>query len=126
MCSPLLLDFDREVMPVAGGLGLYTRRLVLLTGVPMRLIGFSQFSDSFLLDQPGDWCRGNATAHRLLAPTGGPVVGPEHNMSHSRGLLEHPAHAEDPQLGKDCQCSEWSYQIRAGLGQNVVSKLRMM
>ncbi|XP_078544167.1 solute carrier family 22 member 23 [Lissotriton helveticus] len=123
--SPLLLDFDREVLPVAGGLGPYTRRLVLLTWVPMLFIGFSQFSDSFLLDQPDYWCLGsrdNATAHRLLGPTGGPGVGPAHNLSHSRGLLEHPAHAEDPQLGKDCQCSEWSYQIRAGLGQNVVSK----
>lgn len=123
--SQLLLDFDREVMPLAGSLGPYTRRLVLLTWIPMLFIGFSQFSDSFLLDQPDYWCLGsrdNSTAHRLLGPTGGPGMAPSHNLSHSRGLLEHPAHAEDPQLGEDCQCSEWSYQIRTGLGQNVVSK----
>ncbi|XP_069073772.1 solute carrier family 22 member 23 [Pleurodeles waltl] len=124
--SPLLLDFDGSVMPVAGALGPYSRRLVLLTWIPMLFIGFSQFSDSFLLDQPDYWClgsRGNDTGHRLLGPTGGPGLPPSHNLSQqSRALGERPAPAGDPHLGADCGCHQWQYQIRAGLVQNVVSK----
>ncbi|KAJ1200791.1 hypothetical protein NDU88_004612 [Pleurodeles waltl] len=126
--SPLLLDFDGSVMPVAGALGPYSRRLVLLTWIPMLFIGFSQFSDSFLLDQPDYWClgsRGNDTGHRLLGPTGGPGLPPSHNLSQqSRALGERPAPAGDPHLGADCGCHQWQYQIRAGLVQNVVSKVR--
>uniref|UniRef100_A0A8C8RM66 Solute carrier family 22 member 23 n=1 Tax=Pelusios castaneus TaxID=367368 RepID=A0A8C8RM66_9SAUR len=117
-CSPLLLDYDGSVLPFLGGLGgSYQKTLVLLTWIPALFIGFSQFSDSFLLDQPDFWCReadgrGNGTGHLTRGPA-----------NHS-GLLGPPAlpTTPPPDNASGCQCHEWQYRIRAGLVQNVVSK----
>uniref|UniRef100_A0A674J0H8 Major facilitator superfamily (MFS) profile domain-containing protein n=1 Tax=Terrapene triunguis TaxID=2587831 RepID=A0A674J0H8_9SAUR len=122
-CSPLLLDYDGSVLPFLGGLGGgYQRTLVLLTWIPALFIGFSQFSDSFLLDQPDFWCRepdgqGNGTDNltRGLA---------NHSQSSSAGMLGAPALPTPPpgDNASQCHCHEWHYLIRAGLVQNVVSK----
>ncbi|XP_054840700.1 solute carrier family 22 member 23 isoform X1 [Eublepharis macularius] len=127
-CSPLLLDYDGSVLPLLGGLGGGQQKtLVLLTWIPALFIGFSQFSDSFLLDQPSYWCkgtdgRGNWTGHPHL-PAGGLATSHGYNHSYSRGMLAAP---ELPTpAGKNisqCQCSERHYAITAGLEQNVVSK----
>ncbi|XP_038247673.1 solute carrier family 22 member 23 isoform X2 [Dermochelys coriacea] len=122
-CSPLLLDYDGSVLPFLGGLGGgYQRTLVLLTWIPALFIGFSQFSDSFLLDQPDFWCReadgqGNGTGHLTRGPA-------NHSRSGSGGMLGAPALPTPPpgDNASQCHCQEWQYQIRAGLAQNVVSK----
>ncbi|XP_067418711.1 solute carrier family 22 member 23 isoform X1 [Emydura macquarii macquarii] len=122
--SPLLLDYDGSVLPFLGGLGGgYQKTLVLLTWIPALFIGFSQFSDSFLLDQPDFWCReadgqGNGTGHLTRGPA---------NHSHSGGgMLGPPVLPTPPPPPEDnasqCHCHEWQYRIRAGLVQNVVSK----
>ncbi|KAM6141561.1 solute carrier family 22 member 23 isoform 3-T3 [Phoenicopterus ruber ruber] len=119
-CSPLLLDYDGSVLPFLGGLGgRYQRTLVLLTWVPALFIGFSKFSDSFLLDQPEFWCReadGQGNWSGSLAPS---TANRSDNGSifSSPGLLT-PAGGN----ASDCYCHEWHYRIRAGLVQNVVSK----
>ncbi|KAM8967599.1 solute carrier family 22 member 23 [Pelodytes ibericus] len=124
--SPLLLDYDGSVLPFLGGLGSYHRRLVLLTWIPSLFLSFSQFSDSFLLDQPDKWCKTNSSlpdhVHGRQFFTG--------NDS-TEALLQLPP----PQLpttpaprmatvihNDTCLCHAWNYHIQAGLVQNVVSK----
>ncbi|XP_037986015.1 solute carrier family 22 member 23 isoform X1 [Motacilla alba alba] len=119
-CSPLLLDYDGSVLPFLGGLGgRYQRTLVLLTWVPALVIGFSKFSDSFLLDQPDFWCReadGQGNWSGTLAPI--------HANYSGNGSIFPPPGLPTPAGGNasECGCREWHYRIRAGLVQNVVSK----
>ncbi|XP_074940232.1 solute carrier family 22 member 23 isoform X2 [Phalacrocorax aristotelis] len=119
-CSPLLLDYDGSVLPFLGGLGGgYQRTLVLLTWVPALFIGFSKFSDSFLLDQPDFWCReadGQGNWSESLAPG--------HANRSGNGSIFPPPGLPTPVGGNasECDCHEWHYRIRAGLVQNVVSK----
>ncbi|KAM4686013.1 LOW QUALITY PROTEIN: solute carrier family 22 member 23 [Amazona ochrocephala] len=119
-CSPLLLDYDGSVLPFLGGLGgRYQRALVLLTWVPALFIGFSKFSDSFLLDQPDFWCReadgqGNWSVSLARAHS---------NRSDNGSIFPLPG-LPTPAGGNasECDCHEWHNRIRAGLVQNVVSK----
>ncbi|XP_021241067.1 solute carrier family 22 member 23 isoform X1 [Numida meleagris] len=117
-CSPLLLDYDGSVLPFLGGLGGgYQRTLVLLTWVPALFIGFSKFSDSFLLDQPDFWCR-------QADGQGNWSVAPGHGNRSGNGSIFPPVALPTPAAGNasECDCHEWHYRIRAGLVQNVVSK----
>ncbi|XP_052553540.1 solute carrier family 22 member 23 isoform X2 [Tympanuchus pallidicinctus] len=117
-CSPLLLDYDGSVLPFLGGLGGgYQRTLVLLTWVPALFIGFSKFSDSFLLDQPDFWCQ-------QADGQGNWSVAPGHGNRSGNGSIFPPAALPTPVAGNasECDCHEWHYRIRAGLVQNVVSK----
>ncbi|XP_054020062.1 solute carrier family 22 member 23 isoform X2 [Dryobates pubescens] len=121
-CSPLLLDYDGSVLPFLGGLGGgYQRTLVLLTWMPALFIGFSKFSDSFLLDQPDFWCleadgQGSGNWSGSLAPG--------HTNRSDNGSIFPPPGLPTPAGGNasECDCHEWHYRIRAGLVQNVVSK----
>ncbi|XP_061254952.1 solute carrier family 22 member 23 isoform X1 [Bos javanicus] len=147
--SLLLLDYDGSVLPFLGGLGGgYQKTLVLLTWIPALFIGFSQFSDSFLLDQPNFWCRGagkgaesagvtatgrwgggdlaNGTSPpTTLFPTAAwGTAGPPGNGSGADGG-EAPPLPSPPDTGdnaSNCDCHAWDYGIRTGLVQNVVSK----
>uniref|UniRef100_A0A8C9KXU8 Solute carrier family 22 member 23 n=2 Tax=Serinus canaria TaxID=9135 RepID=A0A8C9KXU8_SERCA len=117
--SPLLLDYDGSVLPSWGAGGRYQRTLVLLTWVPALVIGFSKFSDSFLLDQPDFWCReadGQGNWSWTLAPI--------HANHSGNGSIFPPPGLPTPAGGNasECGCREWHYRIRAGLVQNVVSK----
>lgn len=131
-CSPLLSDYDGSVLPLLGRLGGgHQRTLVLLTWIPALFIGFSQFSDSFLLDQPTYWCKGtdgrsNWTDHPPHLSVGGLATSPGANHTYSRGMLAAPQlpTSEAPANTNRCQCSERHYSITAGLQQNVVSKVR--
>lgn len=151
--SLLLLDYDGSVLPFLGGLGGgYQKTLVLLTWIPALFIGFSQFSDSFLLDQPNFWCRGagkgaesagvtatgrwdggdlaNGTSPPTTlfpaAPWG--TAGPLGNGNGSGADGgEAPPLPSPPDKGdnaSNCDCHAWDYGIRTGLVQNVVSKVR--
>lgn len=118
-CSPLLLDYDGSVLPFLGGLGGgYQRTLVLLTWVPALFIGFSKFSDSFLLDQPDFWCQ-------QADGQGNWSVAAGHGNRSGNGSIFPPAALPTPVAGNasECDCHEWHYRIRAGLVQNVVSKV---
>lgn len=117
-CSPLLLDYDGSVLPFLGGLGGgYQRTLVLLTWVPALFIGFSKFSDSFLLDQPDFWCR---QADGQQGDWNGSLVPPGH--ANRSGIFPTATALPGPGNASECDCHEWHYRIRAGLVQNVVSK----
>ncbi|XP_066862935.1 solute carrier family 22 member 23 isoform X3 [Kogia breviceps] len=147
--SLLLLDYDGSVLPFLGGLGGgFQKTLVLLTWVPALFIGFSQFSDSFLLDQPNFWCRGDgkgtepsgvtATARGRsgdLADWTSPpttpfstaawgTAGPLGNGSGAEGddALPLPSPPDRGDNASNCDCHAWDYGLRTGLVQNVVSK----
>ncbi|XP_054237679.1 solute carrier family 22 member 23 isoform X2 [Indicator indicator] len=121
-CSPLLLDYDGSVLPFLGGLGGgYQRTLVLLTWMPALFIGFSKFSDSFLLDQPDFWCL-EADGQGSGNWSGSLSLG--HANRSDNGSVFPPPGLPTPAGGNasECDCHEWHYRIRAGLVQNVVSK----
>ncbi|XP_059544450.1 solute carrier family 22 member 23 isoform X11 [Myotis daubentonii] len=147
--SLLLLDYDGSVLPFLGGLGGgYQKTLVLLTWIPALFIGFSQFSDSFLLDQPNFWCREAGKGAELAGVTSTgrwgaydganwnspPTTsfstaawGPAGNLSNSSGADrgDTPPLWSPPDKGdnaSNCDCHAWNYGIRTGLVQNVVSK----
>ncbi|XP_032105955.1 solute carrier family 22 member 23 isoform X4 [Sapajus apella] len=145
--SLLLLDYDGSVLPFLGGLGGgYQKTLVLLTWIPALFIGFSQFSDSFLLDQPNFWCRGAGKGTELAGVTTSgrwgdmgnwtslpttpfstvpwEAAGNRSNSSGADGGYTPPL-PSPPDKGdnaSNCDCHAWDYGIRAGLVQNVVSK----
>ncbi|XP_036111803.1 solute carrier family 22 member 23 isoform X13 [Molossus molossus] len=147
--SLLLLDYDGSVLPFLGGLGGgYQKTLVLLTWIPALFIGFSQFSDSFLLDQPNFWCReagkdaemagvtatGRWGAYDVANWNSPPTTpfstaawGASGNFSNSSGedRGNTPPLPSPPGSGdntSNCDCHAWDYGIRTGLVQNVVSK----
>ncbi|KFV69844.1 Solute carrier family 22 member 23, partial [Dryobates pubescens] len=118
-----LLDYDGSVLPFLGGLGGgYQRTLVLLTWMPALFIGFSKFSDSFLLDQPDFWCL-EADGQGSGNWSGGSLA-PGHTNRSDNGSIFPPPGLPTPAGGNasECDCHEWHYRIRAGLVQNVVSK----
>ncbi|XP_069814176.1 solute carrier family 22 member 23 [Dendropsophus ebraccatus] len=123
--SHLLLDYDGSVLPFLGGLGSYQRRLVLLTWMPALLLAFSQFSDFFMLDQPDKWCKTNGSLPGRkgpLHPHNGTSPAPEVMLPPPPQLPTNPSPGIFPPNNDTCLCHEWTYQIHAGLVQNVVSK----
>ncbi|XP_035298802.1 solute carrier family 22 member 23 isoform X4 [Cricetulus griseus] len=140
--SLLLLDYDGSVLPFLGGLGGgYQKTLVVLTWIPALFIGFSQFSDSFLLDQPNFWCRGAGKGTELAgstvtgrwgdmgnwtSPPANPFStaawGTASNRSNSSDTPPLPSPPGKGNNDSNCDCHAWDYGIRTGLVQNVVSK----
>ncbi|XP_034284970.1 solute carrier family 22 member 23 isoform X2 [Pantherophis guttatus] len=131
-CSPLLLDYDGSVLPFLGSLGGgHQKTFIFLTWIPALFIGFSQFSDSFLLVQPISWCKGtdgqsNWTEFPPQPPARALTTSPGYNHStnsYSRGILAAPE-LPTPEGKNDsyCHCSERYHRIPAGLQQNIVSK----
>ncbi|XP_056377041.1 solute carrier family 22 member 23 [Hyla sarda] len=124
--SHLLVDYDGSVLPFLGGLGTYQRRLVLLTWIPALFLAFSQFSDFFMLDQPDKWCKANGSLPGRKSP-----LHPENDSSPAPEVMLllpptqlpiTPSPGTFPHNNDSCLCHEWTYQIHAGLVQNVVSK----
>lgn len=140
--SLLLLDYDGSVLPFLGGLGGgYQKTLVVLTWIPALFIGFSQFSDSFLLDQPNFWCHGAGKGTELAgatvtgrwgdmgnwtSPSATPFStaswGTTSNRSNSSDTPPLPSPPGKGNNDSNCECHAWDYGIRTGLVQNVVSK----
>ncbi|KAG9479303.1 solute carrier family 22 member 23 [Eleutherodactylus coqui] len=121
--SHLLLDYDGSVLPFLGGMGSYQQRLVLLTWIPALLLAFSQFSDFFMLDQPDKLCKTNGSHHVTRSPLGNESSpAPEVMLALPPQLPTTPSPRMAHPSNDSCLCREWTYQIHAGLVQNVVSK----
>ncbi|XP_042164086.1 solute carrier family 22 member 23-like isoform X3 [Oncorhynchus tshawytscha] len=118
----LLTRIDSCVLPFLGGFGKYQRQLIVLTWIPALFIGFSQYSDEFLLAQPNNTC-----------------VPPMANTTNlSRSPLFHGANNSFPRTAayvytngthndtarhlQHCMCKEWTFELHTGLIQNVVTK----
>ena len=124
----LLTRIDGSVLPFLGGFGKYQKQLIVLTWIPALFIGFSQYSDNFLLAQPNNTC-----VQPLANLTNG--GGGNHTAGHS-ALTDGPRHQKPAFIyangsysshndthNAQCQCSEWTFELHTGLVQNVVTKV---
>ncbi|XP_056459879.1 solute carrier family 22 member 23 [Gadus chalcogrammus] len=121
----LLPKIDASVLPSLGGFGKHQKQLVVLTWIPALFIGFSQFSDYFLLAQPNGTCvhppandsSWTGAPPLLAAPGGTPAFhlgSNETGESYSGGMA------------MLCACKEWKLELLTGLSQNVVTKWNLV
>lgn len=116
----LLPHIDGSVLPSLGGFGKHQKQLVVLTWIPALFIGFSQFSDYFLLAQPNGTCVQNTGNHSngtvpfpsITAAGDAPALHLKGNGTHGEGDGE-----------TLCACKEWKLELQTGLSQNVVTKV---
>lgn len=125
--SPALLSrIDGCVLPFLGGFGNYQKQLIVLTWIPALFIGFSQFSDSFLLAQPNNTCIFPTINGSNLTLSPSPLFNGQNNSSVSapysslNGTRRHN-NTDDAH----CMCTEWRYEMQMGLRENVVTKVRL-
>lgn len=116
-----LPQIDASVLPFLGGFGKYQKQFVLLTWIPALFIGFSQFSDYFLLAQPNSTCvhptvnQGNWTGSSLwINATNGSTPAPSFHSHGTQGETNATL----------CMCKEWHFELQTGLKENVVTKVR--
>lgn len=121
----LLARIDESVLPALGGFGKYQKQLIVLTWIPALFIGFSQYSDSFLLAQPNNTCiqplanLTNQTTNRAW-----PVDNLQNASARSSYVHANGNHgAQNDTTHMQCRCSEWTFELHTGLVQNVVTKV---
>lgn len=115
----LLTRVDGSVLPFLGGFGKYQKQLIVLTWIPALFIGFSQYSDNFLLAQPNNTCvqplanlTNQTAAHSSLS------AAPRNASVYANGIH---GGRNDTNITQ-CQCNEWTFELHTGLVQNVVTK----
>ncbi|XP_017292591.1 solute carrier family 22 member 23 [Kryptolebias marmoratus] len=121
----LLPHTDGCVLPALGGFGRHQKQLVVLTWIPALFIGFSQFSDHFLLAQPNSTCvqpLGNDSSnwtgsHLPVSASRAPALqlrgnGTGEGFEDGGGML--------------CACAERRLELQTGLTQNVVTKWNLV
>ncbi|KAG7264204.1 hypothetical protein CRUP_033460 [Coryphaenoides rupestris] len=113
----LLHRVDASVLPSLGGFGRHQRQLVLLTWIPALFIGFSQFSDYFLLAQPSGTCVQHNDSMWPPGTPGTPWTPPLPPVTGGTGGGVDPG---DP--AALCACRERRLELLTGLSQNVVTK----
>ncbi|XP_048863121.1 solute carrier family 22 member 23 isoform X1 [Brienomyrus brachyistius] len=114
----LLPQIDVSVLPFLGGFGKYQRELIVLTWIPALFIGFSQFSDYFLLAQPNSTC-----VHGEANWTAGPLsLTGDANFSMTGRYVYGDGTGNDTQ----CLCAGWKLESQTGLVQNVVTKWNLV
>ncbi|XP_034410489.1 solute carrier family 22 member 23-like [Cyclopterus lumpus] len=117
----LLTRIDGSVLPFLGGFGKYQKQLIVLTWIPALFIGFSQYSNNFLLAQPNNTCiqplanLTNRTASHSSLSDGPRNVSARPAFLYDNGSSYDTDHAQ-------CGCSEWTFEMHTGLAQNVVTK----
>ncbi|XP_035994118.1 solute carrier family 22 member 23 [Fundulus heteroclitus] len=117
----LLTLIDASVLPFLGGFGKYQKHLIMLTWLPALFIGFSQFSDNFLLAQPNSTCiEPHANATRHTADHSSLLDGM--NMSARPAPLYAGGNYSGHNDNVQCNCSKWTFELHTGLAENVVTK----
>ncbi|XP_008432280.1 solute carrier family 22 member 23-like isoform X1 [Poecilia reticulata] len=113
----LLTHIDESVLPSLGGFGKYQKQLIVLTWIPALFIGFSQFSDNFLLAEPNITC----TSQQPLANGTRHTANLQMNISTGPTLYAGggPGGHND---SMQCQYNESTFELHTGLEQNVVTK----
>ncbi|XP_077579798.1 solute carrier family 22 member 23-like [Stigmatopora nigra] len=126
-----LTRIDGSVLPFLGGFGRYQKQLILLTWIPALFIGFSQYSDSFLLAQPNNTCihpLANTTISIATTTAASTTAGGNVTWGRPWGSgSPHNASGRDPGIRNDtentqCMCNAWTFELHTGLVQNVVTK----
>ncbi|KAM4738569.1 solute carrier family 22 member 23 [Anableps anableps] len=118
----LLQHIDGCVLPSLGGFGRHQKQLVVLTWIPALFIGFSQFSDHFLLAQPNGTCV--LPAGNYSNWTGSPLLSSEAPALQlgANGTAEGPGDSAELL----CACEERRLELQTGLLQNVVTKWHLV
>lgn len=120
----LLTRIDGAVLPFLGGFGKYQKQLIVLTWIPAIFIGFSQYSDNFLLAQPNNTCiqplanvTNQSAAHSSL------LEGPKNGSARPASIYANGSYSgHNDTTSVQCRCSEWTFELHTGLVQNVVTK----
>ncbi|KAM9844465.1 solute carrier family 22 member 23 [Aulostomus maculatus] len=118
----LLTRIDGAVLPFLGGFGKYQRQLIVLTWIPALFIGFSQYSDNFLLAQPNNTCiqpLGNLTN---VTSSDSPLSLSPKNTSERQMYSNGSYSNHNATTNTQCRCNEWTFELHTGLVQNVVTK----
>uniref|UniRef100_A0A671VWK1 Solute carrier family 22 member 23 n=1 Tax=Sparus aurata TaxID=8175 RepID=A0A671VWK1_SPAAU len=121
----LLPHIDGSVLPSLGGFGKHQKQLVVLTWIPALFIGFSQFSDYFLLAQPNGTCVQPLSNHSNWTSASPPVTvtgGAPALLLNGSGTGE----GYGDNIGLLCACKEWRLELQTGLSQNVVTKWNLV
>ncbi|KAM9795764.1 solute carrier family 22 member 23 [Syngnathus typhle] len=119
--SPRLLPhIDASVLPSLGGFGRHQKQLVVLTWIPALFIGFSQFSDYFLLAQPNGTCLQPLGNDSKWTAESYPLTGTGLQVN-GTGDDE-----DDDGSGLLCACKERTLELHTGLSQNVVTKWNLV
>ncbi|KAK2901424.1 hypothetical protein Q8A67_009539 [Cirrhinus molitorella] len=110
----LLSQIDGRVLPNVGGFGRFQKQLIVLTWIPAIFIGFSQFSDNFLLAEPQQCAQvqPNNSAHSPNATT--PAFSGVNNGSNATNA------------SSQCMCMPSGCELQIGLEQNVVTKWNLV
>uniref|UniRef100_A0A3Q0RQW0 Solute carrier family 22 member 23 n=1 Tax=Amphilophus citrinellus TaxID=61819 RepID=A0A3Q0RQW0_AMPCI len=121
----LLPHIDGSVLPSLGGFGKHQKQLVVLTWIPALFIGFSQFSDYFLLAQPNGTC-----VQPLANDSNWTVASPPVTVTSVAPSLQ-PGGNDTREgygdgVGMLCTCKEWRLELQTGLSQNVVTKWNLV
>ncbi|XP_052335981.1 solute carrier family 22 member 23 [Oncorhynchus keta] len=114
----LLPHVDGSVLPSLGGFGKHQKQLVVLTWIPALFIGFSQFSDYFLLAQPKGTC-----VQPLVNGSNWTVGSSKLPVTATNGDIGKPVPYSG---GMECECKEWKLELQTGLSQNVVTKWNLV
>lgn len=120
----LLTRIDGSVLPFLGGFGKYQKQLIVLTWIPALFIGFSQYSDNFLLAQP------NNTCIQPLGNLSNQTASHSSLLDSPKNISARPAYinangsygSHNDTANMQCSCSEWTFELHTGLVQNVVTK----
>lgn len=125
----LLTRIDGCVLPFLGGFGKYQKQLIVLTWIPAIFIGFSQYSDYFLLAQPRNTCVPPlANATNLTAIRNYSSLYHNSNNSVTRPLYIYANGSygtRNDTADVHCMCKEWTFELHTGLVQNVVTKVSL-
>ncbi|XP_023126257.1 solute carrier family 22 member 23-like [Amphiprion ocellaris] len=120
----LLTRIDGAVLPFLGGFGKYQKQLIVLTWIPAIFIGFSQYSDNFLLAQPNNTCiqpLANVTNHS--AGLSSLLDSPKNSSARPASIYANGSYSShNDTTSMQCRCSEWTFELHTGLVQNVVTK----
>uniref|UniRef100_A0A3B4XVH1 Solute carrier family 22 member 23 n=1 Tax=Seriola lalandi dorsalis TaxID=1841481 RepID=A0A3B4XVH1_SERLL len=122
----LLPHIDGSVLPSLGGFGKHQKQLVVLTWIPALFIGFSQFSDYFLLAQPNGTC-----VQPLTNGSNWTVASPPVTVTGGSPALQLKGNGTGEGYGDGsgvllCACKEWRLELQTGLSQNVVTKWNLV
>ncbi|XP_062337760.1 solute carrier family 22 member 23 [Osmerus eperlanus] len=120
----LLTRFDACVLPFLGGFGKYQRHLIVLTWIPAIFIGFSQYSDNFLLAQPNNTCVQPLTNTTNLSRTHSSLYnGPGNTTTRPAYIYANGSYGtHNDSANMQCMCKEWTFELHTGLVRNVVTK----
>lgn len=123
--SPALLSrIDGCVLPFLGGFGKYQKQLIVLTWIPALFIGFSQFSDSFLLAQPNNTCVLPMINSSNLTLSPSSLFNGQNNSGVRAPYLSNGTRHNNTDDAQ-CRCTQWKYEMQMGLRENVVTKVRL-